>query len=88
MMRLKTACRHHRTLRDEEDDTAILKSCSFLAGGEKLVVGTSAGGLRLHNSFSNEVVEEYEAHSQAVNKLQVGPVFFSTKAMHMKRQRP
>ena len=63
--------RHRRSIRDRQDGTAVLKSCSFMAGGEKLLVGTLAGQVRLYQDYTSDIVEEYEAHAQPVNKLQV-----------------
>ena len=63
--------RHRLSIRDREDSTAVLKSCSFMAGGEKLLVGTLGGEIRLYQDYTSDIVQEYEAHSQPINKIQV-----------------
>ena len=52
----------------------MLKSCAFIQGGSRLLVGTHAGQLRTYEAGSGEFVDVFQEHLvQPINQLRVRP---------------
>ena len=81
-------CRHQRTIREAPQP----RSCAYMDGGAKLLIGTNFGILQVHDADNAcELVEEYGGHidiafrSKPVYRLQVSLISFLSRigSMHL-----
>ena len=61
--------RQVRCVRDE--DSATYRSCAFAGNFAALALGTHSGELRLHDTFSGDLIDSIDAHASPVYQLKV-----------------
>ena len=63
-------CRHVKTLRESDD--SVLSCCSFVRGGDSLLLGTTSGTVQLYNATSShDLVDVFDCHRSPVRGLKV-----------------
>lgn len=55
----------------ESEQIDVLTSCCFLEAGQKLLLGSQSGSLRLCNDLDGDIAEDFPAHSSAIVKIGV-----------------
>ena len=66
---LQVPHRQVRCVRDE--DSATYRSCAFAGNFAALALGTHSGELRLHDTFSGDLIDSIDAHVSPVYQLRV-----------------